>query len=194
MWWYRSLGFLAVAVGAVLMTGCGGGTASPMDGATGGTTGSAGSNGEAGGSGGSSGGAAGGGSGSGGNPSVGSGGPGGQFDAGSDLQPASDGAGDLRSDLPVVNPTITMLTPSSLPRNNGMFTLLIDGHDFPPDAEVTFETHVRTATLVSATRLSVQIPGAALGGMPRQVPVQVSGPAAPFVESNTLYFTVTAPQ
>src|SRR4051812_3573624 len=30
---------------------------------------------------------------------------------------ASDGATDLRSDLPVVNPTITMLTPSSLPRN-----------------------------------------------------------------------------
>jgi hypothetical protein len=42
--------------------------------------------------------------------------------------------------------------------------------------------------------LSVEIPGAALGGMPRQVPVQVNGSAAPFVESNILYFTVTASQ
>jgi hypothetical protein len=160
-----------------------------MDGATGGASGSAGSSGRAGGSAGSSGSG-----GSGGNGSTGSAGQGGQLDAGSDLQPASDGATDLRSDLPVVNPTITMLAPSALPRNNGTFTLLVDGNDFPPNAEVTFETNVWTATVVSNTRLSVQIPGDALGGMPRQVPVQVSGPAAPFVESNILYFTVTAPQ
>jgi len=185
---HRRPGFLAVAtVGAMLVIGCGGGTASPMDGAAGGTAGSAGASGGAGGSGGSSGGGTTGGSGSGGND-AGSAGQGGQLDAG------SDGATDLRSDLPVVNPTITMLTPSSLPRNNGAFTLLIDGHDFPPGAEVTFETNVWTATVVSDTQLSVQIPGAALGGMPRQVAVQVSGPAAPFVESNVLYFTITAPQ
>jgi hypothetical protein len=164
-----------------------------MDGPAGGAGGSAGSSGGAGGTGGSSDGVSGA-SGSGGNGSGGSAGQGGQLDAGSDLQPASDGAADLRSDLPVVNPTITMLTPSSLPRNNGTFTLLIDGNDFPPNAEVTFETNVWTATVVSDTRLSVQIPGAALGGMPRQVLVQVSGPTAPFVESNILYFTVTAPK
>jgi hypothetical protein len=189
---YRRPGFLAVAtVGAALVTGCGGGTASSMDGGTGGASGSAGSSGGAGGRGGSTGGVSGG---SGGNGNAGATGQGGQLDAGSDLQPASDGAADLRSDLPVVNPTITMLTPSSLPRNNGTFTLLIDGRDFPPGAEVTFETNVWTATVVSETQLSVQIPGAALGGTPRQVAVQVSGPTAPFVESNLLYFTITAPQ
>jgi hypothetical protein len=170
-----------------------------MDGATAGASGSAGSSGGAtggnGGSGNTGSGGTSGNAGSSGGGGSGSAGQGGQVDSGSDALPPLDGAADLRSDRPVVSPTITLLTPSSLPTNNGAFTLLVDGHDFPPGRiEVSFETNVWTATVVSETRLSVQIPAAALGGMPRQAAVQVSQPTPPYVESNILYFTITAPQ
>ena len=198
---------LVVATGFALLSGlmtglgagCAGGTTSQMDGAIGGATGAAGSSGGgvSGNGGGENGGGSGGGSGNagGGTSGSGSGGPGGQLDAGSDTPPATDAASDTRLDLPVVKPTITLLTPSSLPTNNGAFTLLVDGRDFPPGRiEISFETNVWTATVVSETRLSVQIPGAALGGMPRQAAVQVSQPTPPYVESNILYFSITAPQ
>ena len=49
-------------------------------------------------------------------------------------------------------------------------------------------------TLALAEVGCLEIPGAALGGMPRQAPVQVSDPTPPYVESNIAYFTITAPQ
>ncbi len=94
----------------------------------------------------------------------------------------------------MVNPTITMLTPSSLAYGlPGTFTLMIDGRDFPPDPWVAFEANGWPATFVSPTRLSVEIPAIALGGTARQAAVRVNNQAPPLVDSNILYFTVTAP-
>jgi hypothetical protein len=116
------------------------------------------------------------------------------LDGGADASP-SDGAGDVRADAPLVNPTITMLTPSSLPTNNpGSFTLLIDGRDFPPGLDICFEHNCWSATYLSPTQISAVIPGAALSGSPRVVEVQVSQIGAPYLESNILTFTITAPQ
>jgi hypothetical protein len=92
----------------------------------------------------------------------------------------------------LTNPTITQLTPSSLPVGSVGFTLLVDGQDFPPDAFVSFDGNPFTATVVSATRVSAQIPSAALGATPRQIPVLVTRTANPPLRSNTLQFEVTA--
>ncbi len=174
----------AVAVLA-LLAGCGSSAEHGLPG-----DGAAGQSGAAG-SGGSNGGAMAGNGGS-----AGVAGQGGQVDAGIDVPPGlPDGSADLRTDAPLLNPTITLLTPSSLPSNTpGTFTLLVDGRDFPADAEVAFETNSWRATFVSPTRLSVQIPGVALGGSPRQASVQVTRTPDPPVYSNILYFTISAPQ
>ncbi len=122
-------------------------------------------------------------------------GQGGLVDAGGDAPVSQDGANDFQPDVRLVNPTITMLTPSSLPSNTaGSFTLLVDGRDFPPDAEVCLEANCWLATFVSETRISALIPGVALGGSPRQAPVEVSRTGSPPLRSNILYFTITAPQ
>jgi hypothetical protein len=199
---------LLTAVLGALVIGCGGGTkGAPVDGAagqsgSGGTGGAAGVGGSNGGSGGSTGGSAGGtggsaaGAGGGlagsGGSAGGTGGSGGT--AGHDGGASPDGSTDARKDGPVVNPTITMLTPSTLPYGlAGSFTLLVDGKDFPPDPWISFEANSWPATVVSATRLSVDIPGIALGGTARQAAVAVKNQAPPLVDSNILYFTVTAP-
>jgi hypothetical protein len=173
-----SLAFAVFAAGVVLaIAGCGGReSTAPSDGG-------AGTGGSAGGSGGSAASSGGAGGAIGGNGGSGQSGQGGAFDAGA----------DARADAPTVAPTITMLTPSTLPRNAGTFTLYVDGMNFPPSPDLCFEGNCWTPTIISETRMSAEIPGPALGGMPREAWVRVYGNLPPYFESNTLYFTITAP-
>ena len=114
-------------------------------------------------------------------------------DTGSSDTPAVDVGSDTRADAPLVNATITQLTPSSLPvGTTGFFTLVIDGRDFPPNPLVSFDGNVWSAQINSPTQLQASIPSAALGVTPRRVEVQVTRIADPPLDSNILYFEVTA--
>jgi len=105
-----------------------------------------------------------------------------------------DAGTDTGRSAPLVNPTITMLTPASLPTNNGPFTLVIDGRDFFPRSEICFDHNCWTATFISDTQVSAMIPGPALGGQPRQVEVVVDSLGPPDRSSQFVMFTITAPQ
>jgi len=120
-------------------------------------------------------------------------GQGGQQDASADVSPSD--ASDAPLDYPHINPTITMLTPSSLPNNTpGSFTLFVDGRDFPPKLQLCLEHNCWSATYVSETRLSAVIPGVAVSGTPRVVDVSVTQIGYPYLESNILPFTITQAQ
>ena len=102
---------------------------------------------------------------------------------------------DADVDAPLVNATITMLTPSSLTLGTvgSGFTLIVDGMDFTSTAMVSFGNNIFPTTFLSTTRLQAEIPSAALGATPRQVPVRVTRVGTPALTSNILYFTILGP-
>ena len=97
-------------------------------------------------------------------------------------------------DGPPVAPTITMLTPSSAHVGDPGFTLVVEGHDFPPNPYVSFDGNIFNTTVVSATRLEASVPGAALGATPRQVSVLVTRIGGAAQSSNALPFQILAAQ
>jgi hypothetical protein len=100
----------------------------------------------------------------------------------------NDGGSTL--DGPPVAPTITMLTPSSAHVGDPAFTLVVEGHDFPPNPYVSFDGNIFNTTVVSTTRLEASIPGAALGATPRQVSVLVTRIGGTAQSSNALPFQI----
>jgi hypothetical protein len=155
-------------------SGGGGGGASGDSGSAGGsgTTGSGGTSGIAG---------------TGGGGVAGTGGSGG---AGTGGGAAAGNDGGSPSDGSTLPPTITMLTPSSAHVGDAGFTLVVEGHDFPPNPRVSFDGNIFNTTVVSATRLEASIPGAALGATPRQVSVLVTRIGGSSANSNTLPFQI----
>jgi hypothetical protein len=99
---------------------------------------------------------------------------------------------DADVDAPLVNATITTLTPSSavLGTVGAMLTLIVDGRDFTPTAMVSFGNNIFPTTVLSTTRLQAEIPSAALGATAKQVAVRVTRVESPSLTSNILYFTV----
>jgi len=108
---------------------------------------------------------------------------------------AMDAPRDADIDAPLVNATITMLTPSSITLGTvgAGFTLIVDGMDFTPTAMVSFGNNIFPTTVMSTTRLQAEIPSAALGATPKQVPVKVTRVGTPALTSNILYFTILGP-
>jgi hypothetical protein len=92
----------------------------------------------------------------------------------------------------LVNPTITQLTPSSLPLGAATFELVLRGTNFRSDHMVSFDRNVFAPTFVSSEELHTEIPGAALGGSPRTVNVQLARIADPALRSNAFPFEITA--
>ena len=109
---------------------------------------------------------------------------------------AGGGGNDAGSnpDGPPVAPTITMLTPSSAHVGDPGFTLVVEGHDFPPNPYVSFDGNIFNTTVVSATRLEASVPGAALGATPRQVSVLVTRIGGAAQSSNALPFQILPAQ
>ncbi len=99
---------------------------------------------------------------------------------------------DADIDAPLVNATITTLTPSSatLGSVGAMLTLTVDGRDFTPTAVVSFGNNIFPTTVLSTTRLQAEIPSAALGATAKQIPVRVTRVESPPLTSNILYFAV----
>jgi hypothetical protein len=97
-------------------------------------------------------------------------------------------------DLPVVTPTITGLSPASLPVGTPdlYFTLLVYGQDLPEQAWVVFDGNLFTAQFISSSQLQVSIPTIALGTRPRVVQVLAERKVPPDLSSNSLDFEVTA--
>jgi hypothetical protein len=106
-----------------------------------------------------------------------------------------DALHDAGVDAPLVNMTITMLTPSSvdLETVGDMLTLTVDGRDFTPTAVVSFGNNIFPTTVLSTTRLQAEIPSAALGATAKQFPVRATRVGTPALTSNILYFTVLIP-
>jgi len=71
-------------------------------------------------------------------------------------------------------PTITSLSPPSVPAGSGAFTLVITGTGFMPSSTVTFSGFPLPATYISPTQISVQLPAGATVGV---YPVVVTNPA-----------------
>ena len=163
--------------------GTGGGGAANTGGGTGGQAGTGGE------SGGGNGGASGASGGAGASGTTGSAGVSGTTGSG-----GTGGGNDGGSDGPQLPPTITMLTPSSAHIGDGGFTLVVEGHDFPPNPYVAFDGNIFNTTVVSATRLEASIPGPALGATPRQVSVVVTHISGSSANSNVLPFQILPAQ
>lgn len=106
-----------------------------------------------------------------------------------------DAVHDAGADAPLVNMTITALTPSSavLGSVGAMLTLTVDGSDFTPTAMVSFGNNIFPTTVLSTTRLQAEIPSAALGATAKQFPVRATRVGTPALTSNILYFSVLLP-
>jgi len=74
------------------------------------------------------------------------------------------------------------------------FTLVVEGHDFPPNPYVSFDGNIFNTTVVSTTRLEATVPGAALGATPRQVSVLVTRIGGAAQSSNALPFQILPAQ
>ncbi len=101
------------------------------------------------------------------------------------------------STVTVVNPvpSITTLSPASLPSGSPNTTLTITGQSFVTGATVTFGATALVTTVMSATQLTATIP-ATLLTTKGTVPVTVENPASSGGASNSLSFTIVngAPQ
>ena len=101
------------------------------------------------------------------------------------------------STITVVNPvpSITTLSPTSLPSGSPNTTLTITGQSFVTGATVMFGPTALGTTFVSATSLTATIPAALLTAT-GTVPVTVENPAPSGGASNSLSFTIVngAPQ
>ena len=87
-------------------------------------------------------------------------------------------------------PTITSLSPPSVPAGSGAFTMVVTGTGFVPASEVRSSAPVSPTRFISATQLSVDLPpGAATG----TYPVTVTNPAPGGGTSAPFNFIVTAP-
>jgi hypothetical protein len=86
-------------------------------------------------------------------------------------------------------PTISSISPNTLPAGSAAFTLTVNGANFATGAAVKWNGSARTTVFVSATKLSANIAAADIakaGSYP--VTVTISG-----ATSNAVNFTVTAP-
>ena len=181
----------AAGTGSGGAAGAASGTGGEAGDGGGGSGGASGASGSAGGSGTTGSGGASGVAGTGGGGITGTGG-GGVAGTGGGAAGGNDGGSP--SDGPTLPPTITMLTPSSAHAGDAGFTLVVEGHDFPPNPRVSFDGNIFNTTVVSATRLEASIPGAALGATPRQVPVLVTRIGGSSANSNTLPFQILPAQ
>ncbi|MEK6804385.1 MAG: LamG-like jellyroll fold domain-containing protein, partial [Nitrospirota bacterium] len=86
-------------------------------------------------------------------------------------------------------PSLTTLSPTSLPSGSPATTLTLTGQRFVAGATVQFGVTTLAATLVSATQLSAVIPAAALTSQ-GTVPVTVTNPAPGGGVSNSLSVTI----
>ena len=95
------------------------------------------------------------------------------------------------STISVVNPvpSITTLSPASLPSGSPNTILTVTGQSFVTGATVTFGTTALVTTVVSATQLTATIPAALLTAK-GTVPVTVENPAPGGGASNSLPFTI----
>ncbi|SHI68178.1 hypothetical protein SAMN02745146_1374 [Hymenobacter daecheongensis DSM 21074] len=71
-------------------------------------------------------------------------------------------------------PTISSLSPPSVPAGSGAFTLVITGTGFLPSSTVTFNNFPLSITYISPTQISVNLPP---GAVPGFYPVVVTNPA-----------------
>jgi hypothetical protein len=85
----------------------------------------------------------------------------------------------IGSSTPPINPvpTITSLSPASVPINGPAFTLTVNGTGFVPTSAVNFDLYDRPTTYVSSTQLTAQIPAEAIAqnGL-FSIPVWVDNP------------------
>ncbi|GAA4377542.1 hypothetical protein GCM10023186_12780 [Hymenobacter koreensis] len=85
-------------------------------------------------------------------------------------------------------PTITALSPPSVPEGTGAFRLIVTGTGFVPTSEVVSMAPVSATTYLSPTQLSVELPPGAIVG---SYPVQVLNPAPGGGLSAPVNFIVT---
>ena len=89
-------------------------------------------------------------------------------------------------------PTITSLSPTSIPADSIVQTLIINGTGFTAASTVSINGVVKTMTFVSGTRLTTQMTDSDLG-QTGSYPVVVTNPAPGGGTSNVLSFLVVAP-
>lgn len=101
------------------------------------------------------------------------------------------GTGQSTADFTVKNPVpiLTGLTPTAAPAGSPDVALTVTGQQFVPGAAVTFGATTLATTVVSATHLTVTIPGALLATK-GTVPVTAGNPAPGGGISNSLPFTI----
>lgn len=94
----------------------------------------------------------------------------------------------------IVNPapTLTALSPSSAQTGSLNFTLTVNGTNFVPGAQIQWNGQNRLTTYVNSTQLTAQIPSSDLTTA-ATVQVRVVNPAPGGGASNTLPFTIAAP-
>ena len=89
-------------------------------------------------------------------------------------------------------PTLVSLTPASTQAGSAGFTLTVNGESFVPGATVQWNGGDRPTTLVNSGKLQVQVSAADLASA-GTASVAVINPAPGGGTSNTLMFTITAP-
>jgi uncharacterized protein (TIGR03437 family) len=97
--------------------------------------------------------------------------------------------------LKVVAPlVIASLDPATKQAQSGEFTLMVNGSGFTANSKVLWNGSERATTFVSATKLSATIPAADINlNAASSANISVSDPAAGGLTSNTVAFTITAP-
>ncbi|MDO8677398.1 MAG: M12 family metallo-peptidase [Acidobacteriota bacterium] len=95
----------------------------------------------------------------------------------------------------VINPvpTLTTLTPGTVPAGSVAFTLTVTGTNFVSTSVVQVNGAARTTTFVSATRVTAAIPSADVATPGANPPITVLNPAPGGGPSNSLTLTVGLP-
>ncbi len=89
-------------------------------------------------------------------------------------------------------PSISLLSPSSLPVGSADFTLTVTGSGFIPDSVVSWDGSDRTTTFINASQLQADIPASDLVDA-GAAPVTVFTPAPGGGTSNAVNFTILSP-
>src|SRR5262249_14554852 len=96
------------------------------------------------------------------------------------------------SSQPNAVPTLTRLSPYSIPAGSATFILAVNGTGFVPGAVVNWNGSPRATTFVSGTQVTAQIPAADVATQ-GAANVTVVNPAPGGGASNALTFTITPP-
>jgi hypothetical protein len=89
-------------------------------------------------------------------------------------------------------PTITSLSPPSVPINSPSFTLTVNGTGFVPTSSVTFNLYEQPTTYVSSTKLTAEIPADSIAQAGTSTYVWVNNPAPGGGQSQLVTFSLSS--